>query len=181
MNILTDEKLFRLNVENAGGDWIDFARAVESAVLEKLKQQKPVAWMMRNKAHGLGPSLHFAPKTDWHITWEAIPLYAAPMPDSDAVKALEAELEEQCRLNGMGAEREAKLIAQVENLQRELGNEKARGIHSCAQDCSRDGCVNRRLRGVLHQAREALARHTELTRPIYTTDDAIAEIDKALR
>lgn len=70
---------------------------------------------------------------------------------------------------------------EIENLQRELGNEKARGIHSCGPNCQKDGCVNRRLRGVLRQAREALARHTELTRPIYTTDYAIAEIDKALQ
>lgn len=60
---------------------IDFARAIEAAVLKKLKQHEPVAWMMHNKAYGLVPSLHFAPKTDWHITREAIPLYAAMMPD----------------------------------------------------------------------------------------------------
>jgi hypothetical protein len=34
----------------------------------------------------------------------------------------------------------------IEALQRELANEKARDIHSCHNDCTRNGCVNRRLR-----------------------------------
>ena len=39
---------------------------------------------------------------------------------------LEKELQEQCRLNGMGAERELKLIAQVARLEKELAVEKDR-------------------------------------------------------
>lgn len=41
-----------------------------------------------------------------------------------------------------------------ERLREELANEQARGIHSCHPNCTRDGCVNRRLRGLL---RESLA------------------------
>ena len=40
--------------------------------------QEPVAWMMVNKTHNLGPSLHWKPQTDWHITWESVPLYTHP-------------------------------------------------------------------------------------------------------
>jgi hypothetical protein len=39
--------------------------------------------------------------------------------------------------------------AEVADLQRQLDNERARGIHSCHANCSRDGCVNRRLRALL--------------------------------
>lgn len=38
------------------------------------------------------------------------------------VNKLERELAEQCRLNGMGAEREAKLMAQLAEAKRELDN-----------------------------------------------------------
>jgi hypothetical protein len=43
--------------------------------------REPVAYMMINKTHQLAPSLHFAPP-EWHPSWEAIPLYAAPQPAS---------------------------------------------------------------------------------------------------
>ena len=121
MNILTDEKLFRLNVENAGGDWIDFARAVESAVLEKLKQQEPVG-VVRHENGRVFCCLNKTRYTDSGVLPDGTRVYAAPMPpdDSDAVKALEVELEEQCRLNGMGSEREAKLLGKVEQLERVL-------------------------------------------------------------
>lgn len=45
----------------------------------KPAQQEPVAWMMVNKT--LTPTarcLYWKPQKDWHITWEAVPLYAAP-------------------------------------------------------------------------------------------------------
>lgn len=45
---------------------------------------------------------------------EPTPLEAARM----RVHELEAELAEQCRINGMGSEREARLIARVEQLER---------------------------------------------------------------
>jgi len=40
----------------------------------------------------------------------------------------------------------SKLQAEIVELKRELENERARDIHSCGPDCSRAGCVNRRLR-----------------------------------
>lgn len=40
---------------------------------------------------------------------------------------------------------------QIADLQRELDNERAREIHSCGPDCTRDGCVNRRLLAQLDQ------------------------------
>lgn len=44
-----------------------------------------------------------------------VPLYSA-----ETVQALQAEANEQARLNGMGAEREARLMARVTELQSEL-------------------------------------------------------------
>lgn len=49
------------------------------------------------------------------------------------------------------------LIADLEDVQRELENERARGIHSCHDNCTRDGCVNRRLREELADVRKQLA------------------------
>jgi uncharacterized protein YdiU (UPF0061 family) len=40
----------------------------------------------------------------------------------------------------------AVLCAENAYLKRQLANEKARDIHSCHADCTRNGCVNRRLR-----------------------------------
>lgn len=51
-----------------------------------------------------------------------------------SVETLQQEVEEQARLNGMGAEREARLLAQVEELTRELEAVKqyARNLHGAA-------------------------------------------------
>jgi len=35
---------------------------------------------------------------------------------------------------------------EIARLERELENERARDVHSCGPNCTRDGCVNRRLR-----------------------------------
>ena len=49
------------------------------------------------------------------------------------------------------------LIADLEEAQKDLENERARGIHSCHDNCTRDGCVNRRLREELAATRKQLA------------------------
>lgn len=46
--------------------------------------------------------------------------------------------------------------AEIADLKRELDNEQARGIHSCHPNCTREGCVNRRLRAELEAARAEL-------------------------
>ena len=43
----------------------------------------------------------------------------------------------------------ASMDAEIADLKRELDNEQARDIHSCHPNCSRVGCVNRRLRAEL--------------------------------
>lgn len=48
------------------------------------------------------------------------------------------------------------LIANLEEVQMELENERARGIHSCHDNCTQDGCVNRRLRDELAATRKQL-------------------------
>lgn len=49
----------------------------------------------------------------------------------------------------------------IERLTTELANERARDIHSCHADCTRAGCVNRRLRAELSEAHEALTISNE--------------------
>jgi hypothetical protein len=58
---------------------------------EKLEQQEqePVAWMMVNKT--LTPTarcLYWKPQEDWHITWDSVPLYAAPKPKEPLKEAV---------------------------------------------------------------------------------------------
>lgn len=57
-----------------------YARAcVELDRVKRAQVAAPVAWMMRNTVNtGLPPRLLWEPATDWHITWEAVPLYATP-------------------------------------------------------------------------------------------------------
>lgn len=74
--------------------------------------------------------------------------------------SLKAELAEQCRIIGMSGEREARLLAQVEELEREnerMENLLALDVHTCGPDCKRSGCVNRRLR----EENEALRKDAE--------------------
>ena len=82
MTILTDEILkLWADCEHAQTDnWaLKFARAIESAVLEKLKQQEPVAWNyeLENDAFRRAYTLGFKADT---------PLYAAPMPADGVVE-----------------------------------------------------------------------------------------------
>lgn len=65
---LADEAMQRLT---------DVQQEIE-ATSQQSQQVEPVAYMMVNDAHSLVPSLHFKAPTDWHITWEAIPLYTTP-------------------------------------------------------------------------------------------------------
>ena len=55
-------------------------KAIE-ALRARLAQPEPVAvaWMMVNETHAaVGRLLCWQPQTDWHITWQAVPLYTAP-------------------------------------------------------------------------------------------------------
>lgn len=72
--ILTDEEVFKcLPPEESA---LEFARAIEAAVLEKLKQQEPVAWQDTAKPSVLLEHDQLDPM------WQPImrPLYAAPVP-----------------------------------------------------------------------------------------------------
>ena len=73
--------------------------------------------------------------------------------DAEAIIAQkDAEILEQCRINGMGAEREAALLGKV------------------AQQSA-----------ALKLAREALAYHQSQTRPIHQTNEALAAINEVLK
>lgn len=91
MSVLTKEEISQIYCDRP--TWDGFARAIEAAVLEKLKQQEPVAWMVRNgvvdhqlfwskqqadalcaemqKRHDLSGS---------HARFSVAPLHAAPVP-----------------------------------------------------------------------------------------------------
>lgn len=52
-------------------------RLAEAVVKYRTQKQEPVAWMMVNPTHlPSSRSLHWEPQ-DWHITWQAVPLYTA--------------------------------------------------------------------------------------------------------
>ena len=69
-------------ISAAEGD--DIERRLRSAA-------EPVAWMMVNPTHlPTSRQLFWEPKEDWHITWEAVPLYAAPPPRPDPPEVDEA-------------------------------------------------------------------------------------------
>lgn len=73
--------------------------------------------------------------------------------DAEAIIAQkDAEILEQCRINGMGAEREAALLGKV------------------AQQSA-----------ALKLAREALAYHQSQTRPIHQTNEVLAAINEVLK
>jgi hypothetical protein len=54
------------------------------------------------------------------------------------------------------------LADRVADLERQLANEKARDIHSCHNDCTRNGCVNRRLREQNAELQKDSARYNWL-------------------
>lgn len=63
-------------------------------------------------------------KTLWRDRWGLrVATYAAKL--DEWVEELEKEVEEQARLNGMGSEREARLMAKVTELEREIARLRA--------------------------------------------------------
>lgn len=69
----------------------------------------------------------------------------------------------------------------IESLRRELENERARDIHSCGPDCTRSGCVNRRLRKELAEARQEIADRKADCETGHDQDEAtIAELRRQL-
>lgn len=74
----------------------------------------------------------------------------------DAIRELRADNAEQCRLLGMGSEREARLMAQLaESQARELRLREALGVFRL--NVCRDRLVPSYLEGAYHMAGEALA------------------------
>lgn len=87
------------------------------------------------------------------------PEFAEAADTIESLRARVAELESEADpealhiayLHGQ-ADRDQRLTAKdqrIAELEEQLENEQARGIHSCHPGCLRDGCVNRRLRDQL--------------------------------
>ena len=62
--------------------------------------------------------------------------------------------------------------AEIAELQRKLANEQARDIHSCHPNCTREGCVNRRLRAELVKALAACKAKDEALESCGYADDS---------
>jgi len=77
------------------------------------------------------------------------------------VAELEAEIARISLMRQRMADELNARTKQVEELQEELDNEKAREIHTCHDNCTKDGCVNRRLRQQIEQLSAALAAKDE--------------------
>ena len=77
MTVLTDEEMKQIHSDTFGKGVLTFARAVEQAVLDKLKQQEPIGTMIC--ADGF---LGFTKQT--RRVPNGTKLYAAPVPADDS-------------------------------------------------------------------------------------------------
>jgi hypothetical protein len=92
------------------------------------KMPEPVAWRCNWNKSGEIAWVQYHDETDpLPEKWDAPPNETLPLYSAETVQALQAEANEQARLNGMGAEREARLMAQVAELQAEV-NDLARRL-----------------------------------------------------
>lgn len=91
------------------------------------------------------------------------------------VNKLERELAEQCRLNGMGAEREAKLMAQLAEAKRELDN-----AESDKRQADTDTIRALRERNEARQQRDRLAEACRWAQAQLGKHTRPSPIDKAL-
>lgn len=83
------------------------------------KMPHPVAWRCNWNSCGEIAWVEYHDETDpLPEKWDAPPNETLPLYSAETVQALQAECEEQARLNGMGAEREARLMAQVAELRK---------------------------------------------------------------
>ena len=91
------------------------------------------------------------------------------------VNKLERELAEQCRLNGMGAEREAKLMAQLAEAKRELDN-----AESDKRQADTDTIRALRERNEARQQRDRLAEACRWAQAQLGKHTRPSPVDKAL-
>lgn len=72
-------------------------RLAEAVVKYRTQKQEPVAWMMVNPTHlPSSRSLHWEPQ-DWHITWQAVPLYTHPAPRTEQPRLTDEEIQDAVR------------------------------------------------------------------------------------
>lgn len=84
------------------------------------KMPEPVAWRCNWNKSGKIAWVQYHDETDpLPEQWDARPNEMLPLYSAETVQSLLAEANEQARLNGMGAEREARLMASVIELQAE--------------------------------------------------------------
>lgn len=89
MTILTFEEISQIYCDRP--TWDGFARAIEKAVLEKMKQQEPVATVGKGPGYWSGGHFYdngksFIPTAVIHRLPVGTKLYASPMPADDVVK-----------------------------------------------------------------------------------------------
>lgn len=92
------------------------------------KMPEPVAWRCNWNKSGKIAWVQYHDEIDpLPEQWDARPNETLPLYSAETVQSLLAEANEQARLNGMGAECEARLMAQVAELQAEV-NDLARRL-----------------------------------------------------
>lgn len=89
MNILTDEEMKEIHGSTFGKGLQTFARAIESAVLEKLRQQEPEAYATEDGERVVTEKTYAGARRDGGAIWSSmrpfsVPLYAAPVPAAEA-------------------------------------------------------------------------------------------------
>lgn len=103
--ILTDEEIEDLYFAELDNRELSFIRSVEAAVLEKLKQQEPVAfeYEIGTSVFSTGEYTNWIhqvtslePNTPLNAIRNLRPLYAAPMPDDVVKDAERLDFIEQC-------------------------------------------------------------------------------------
>lgn len=87
--ILTEDEIWQIGMQEISLDApYGYARAIESAVLEKLKTQKPVAWLFDTDQEALLPE-EIEPEP-FNLRPELYtPLYTHPLPPDDVVRDAE--------------------------------------------------------------------------------------------
>lgn len=109
------------------------------------------------------------------VFYAQAPIMAATVAQQAAIiEDLQAEIEEQCRINSMGGERELALMAKVEQLTSD--RDKAEKMHA------KVASENLQQREALNLAREAIARiETHTARDFDSRNSALTAIDNVMK
>ena len=89
--ILSEEELKKVHRADIYLDWYEFARAIESAILDKLKAQEPVCSQYQDREGNWKPFINADHEhaTRDSMAWPVRDLYTHPLPPADVVRDAE--------------------------------------------------------------------------------------------